>query len=213
MNVRSRATIELSLNDISVRGMKIEDVREAVDVHLHSFPDFFLSSLGSRFLYWLYRGFIEHRGGVCLVALKGEQVVGVVAGSSDQGKFFKWLLRKHWFVLGLAAGMAIVRSPRIMARLLRITRSPGDAKRSIVPAVLMSIAVLPVVQGGGVGQILVKAFLDEMTKRGATTVSLTTDRDNNSRVNSFYRRLGFRLHRELLTPEGRQMNEYVIESE
>jgi len=42
-------------------------------------------------------------------------------------------------------------------------------------------------------------------------VDLTTDRDNNDKINRFYLSLGFACERTFVTPEGRTMNEYVID--
>jgi ribosomal protein S18 acetylase RimI-like enzyme len=75
---------------------------------------------------------------------------------------------------------------------------------------LMSIAVLPETQGKGIGQALVRAFLDEAARRGLCQVDLTTDRDHNEATNCFYQNLGFTCERTFTTPEGRAMNEYVI---
>jgi len=44
-------------------------------------------------------------------------------------------------------------------------------------------------------------------------VDLTTDYMNNDSVNQFYTKLGFRCTRTIATPEGRKMNEYVLDLE
>ncbi len=75
----------------------------------------------------------------------------------------------------------------------------------------MSIAVSPDAEGKGIGGLLVKAFCAEMGKRGAPTVCLTTDKENNDRTNRFYQKQGFHLSRSFVTPEGRAMYEYVLD--
>lgn len=75
----------------------------------------------------------------------------------------------------------------------------------------MSLAVLPEAQGQRVGQALVLAFLEEASLRGLRQVDLTTDRDANDSTNRFYQRLGFACERTYTTPEGRAMNEYIID--
>jgi GNAT superfamily N-acetyltransferase len=74
----------------------------------------------------------------------------------------------------------------------------------------MSIAVRPGAAGKGTGRELVAAFGAAMAGRGVKEYSLTTDRDDNDRVNQFYLKLGFRLAGTFVTPEGRAMNEYVM---
>ncbi|RLC98294.1 MAG: GNAT family N-acetyltransferase, partial [Chloroflexota bacterium] len=72
-------------------------------------------------------------------------------------------------------------------------------------------AVLPAEQGKGIGQKLVHAFLKRASMQGARQVDLTTDLDDNEGTNLFYRQLGFRLERSFTTPEGREMNQYLID--
>jgi ribosomal protein S18 acetylase RimI-like enzyme len=75
----------------------------------------------------------------------------------------------------------------------------------------MSLAVVPDMSGVGIGQGLVNHFLATLKDNGVATVSLTTDRDENARANHFYQRLGFQIARVYETPEGRWLNEYVID--
>ena len=75
----------------------------------------------------------------------------------------------------------------------------------------MSIAVAPEAQGLGAGQLLVDAFLIEASHRNLNQVVLTTDKQNNERVNLFYCKYGFKLERSFFTHEGREMNEYSFD--
>ena len=51
----------------------------------------------------------------------------------------------------------------------------------------------------------------DVKSRGGTAIYLTTDDSNNEAVNAFYRKCGFRIERQYVTPEGRSMNEYWID--
>ena len=196
---------------VSVRPLRVEDIDQVVPVHLEAFPDVFLSLLGPRCLNRLYQGFVESRQGVCLVAVTNARILGVVGGSTDQHGFYGWLIRKHWCAFGIAGTLAALRTPRIIPRLIRILKKSKEAKPSSIPAVLMTIAVHPNAQRQGIGKKLTMAFLMEMRTRSVRAVSLTTDRDNNEAVNAFYRHYGFELAGDFVTPEGRRMNEYVID--
>ncbi len=55
------------------------------------------------------------------------------------------------------------------------------------------------------------AFLQGAAARGLTKVDLTTDTNDNEEVNAFYQKSGFTCVRSFLTPEGREMNEYLID--
>jgi len=190
--------------------MAMEDLDQVVELHIATFPNRFKSVLGPRFLYLIYRGLLEYEGGICLIAADNDKIVGIVVGSTDHGKFNVWLLRGRWFALATSTALTAIFTPRTIPSLIRILRRPKEAKQSSVPAVLMVITVLPGLQGRGIGSELTTRFLLEMRERGIPTVALTTDRDNNDAINSFYEHYGFEFRREIVSPEGRPMNEYLI---
>ncbi len=187
-----------------------EEVPEIVDIHLASFPGFFLTFLGGRFLALLYEEMRRDGEGVVLVVTFGERIEGFVAGVLHQSGFYRRLVRRKKWAFARAALGATIRRPTIVPRLFRALRRPAEARQSAADACLMSIAVRSEVAGRGVGQQLVKAFCGEMWKCDAPAVCLTTDRDHNDRTNRFYQQLGFQLSSTFVTPEGRAMNEYVI---
>lgn len=195
---------------VTIRHMTIADTPNVVRVHLQSFKGFFLSFLGEKFLYWLYRSFLEFETGVALVAEYRGEIIGVVAGTTDQSRFYKLLLRKRWHRFAAAAVAAMFKAPGIIWRLLRAVCYPRAASQAAAPALLMSLAAAPTAKGFGIGYLLLQAYLAEMAANDVAVVSLTTDRDHNEDVNRFYRKQGFELQRCYTTPEGRVMNEYVI---
>jgi ribosomal protein S18 acetylase RimI-like enzyme len=192
-----------------IRTMNDGDVEQVVALHMRSFPGFFLTFLGPRFLRLMYRGIAEDEGGVMLVADSGGAIEGFAAGVKQQSGFYSRLLRRAKWSFAFAAASAVLRRPTVVPRLFRALRRPAESVESAAEACLMSIAVDPARAGGGVGKALANAFCDEMARVGAPAVCLTTDRDGNEAVNSFYERLGFTLVRSFRTPEGRWMNEYV----
>jgi ribosomal protein S18 acetylase RimI-like enzyme len=194
----------------AVHPVRVEETPEIVDIHLASFPGFFLTFLGRRFLALLYEQIQQDDEGVVLVTTTDGRIAGFVAGVLHQGGFYQRLVkRKKWKFVRAAFG-AVLRRPAIVPRLVRALQRPAEAQRSAADACLMSIAVRPEAAGQRIGQQLVRAFCGEMWQRGAPTVCLTTDRDNNERTNRFYQQLGFQLSSTFVTPEGRAMNEYVI---
>lgn len=185
------------------------DVRDVVRIHLTSFEGFFLSFLGPAFLRELYRAIIADPNGIAFVAENDARAVGFVAGTTDADGFYKRVARARWLRFGLAAVPAFLRRPSILPRLARALYAPPSASRE-PSALLMSIAVLPVAQGSGCGAALTTEFTNAARTRGARAVTLTTDRVANDAVNSFYVRRGFSLCGTFTTPEGREMNEYVM---
>ncbi|MBU5613389.1 GNAT family N-acetyltransferase [Geomonas azotofigens] len=191
--------------------MSTDDVPGVVQVHLSSFPGFFLSFLGPRFLGIFYRGIREDESGIGYVYLNpAGEPAGFVAGTVNPRGFYKRLLKRDWLRFSLASLGPIARRPAAAGRIVRALLHPGQNPVGDSVAGLFSIGVLPELQGTGAGKLLVRAFLDEAAARGCRSVFLTTDRDGNDAVNLFYQKLGFTLERQYVTPQGRRMNEYWI---
>lgn len=191
--------------------MSSDDVSAVVEVHLESFPGFFLSYLGPRFLSLYYKGICSAPEGIAFSYLnEAGGPAGFVAGSSNPRGFYSRLLKKDWFRFSLASVGGVLRRPSAILRVARGVLHPGANPVGADVAGLFSIGVLPELQGTGAGKKLVEAFLAEAKNRGCKRVFLTTDRDNNENVNLFYQKLGFSLERQYETPEGRRMNEYWI---
>jgi len=195
-----------------IRRMEGKYVSRVVEIHRKSFPGFFLTFLGSRFLSLYYSGICAAPEGIAYIYLDAAGVpAGFVAGTSDPRGFYSKLLRKDWMRFSLASLGAIFRRPSIVGRIARAVRHPSGNPAGKDVAGLYSIGVLPSLQGTGAGGKLTAAFLEEARRRGCSRVFLTTDRDGNDAANAFYRKLGFRLEREFTTAEGRTMNEYWID--
>lgn len=194
-----------------IREMTLSDVPTVVQVHLVGFQSFFLTFLGSAFLRELYMATLDDPSGISLVAEEEQTICGFVTGIVQPSGFYRRLLRHRWWRFALAAVLPVLKRPSIIPRLLRAFSMPTQATQQEGRGTLMSIAVLPEMQGKGMGQVLVRAFLQEAMQRGLRQVDLTTDKDSNEATNRFYQNLGFTCERSYITPEGRAMNEYVID--
>lgn len=195
-----------------IRTAAPSDVSDIVAVHLQSFPGFFLTFLGDRFLQVLYDKTLALPEAIGFIGEEdGGSAAGFVIGVTSQASLYRTLLVRHWVAFAVASFGPMLRRPSIVPRLIRALRRPEEAQQSVADCLLMSIAVRPELQGQHVGGQLVDAFLGEARQRGARAVSLTTDRDGNESVNRFYQGRGFKLARSFATAEGRWMNEYVID--
>jgi ribosomal protein S18 acetylase RimI-like enzyme len=194
-----------------VRPMLPPDVDAVVGVHLTAFQGFFLSFLGPAFLRELYAGILEDPSGIALVHDRGTGADGFVAGTDHPAGFYGRVRRRRWWRFGLASVGAVMRKPAVAIRLVRTLAAPQQATTRQGRGLLMSIAVAPPAHGAGIGGQLLDAFLAVARARGLDSVSLTTDRDGNDRVNDFYIQHGFQLERSYVTPEGRHMNEYALD--
>jgi ribosomal protein S18 acetylase RimI-like enzyme len=195
----------------NIRPMRSRDVKDIVEIHLKSFPGFFLTFLGPRFLHEFYTGVLNDPAGFAFVYTDNGRVIGFVAGASAPSNFYSRLLQQRWWRFAFTSFMPALRNPLIIPRLFRAFRKPQDVSKRADTGTLMSVAVAPDAQGHGVGRTLVDAFLKEAIHRKLKYVDLTTDRDNNNSVNQFYVSRGFRCSRVFVTSEGRVMNEYIID--
>lgn len=194
-----------------IRFMNENDLKSVSNVHLASFPGFFLSFLGPRFLSLFYSGICSAPEGIAIVYLNASnQAAGFVAGTINPRGFYTRLLKRDWYKFALAAFIPVLNKPKVAIRIARAFLHPSENPPGDDVAGLFSIGVLPELQGTGAGKRLVQAFLDIARERGCKKVFLTTDRDSNDAVNSFYRKLGFTIERQYVTPEGRRMNEYWL---
>jgi ribosomal protein S18 acetylase RimI-like enzyme len=198
------------MNQVIIRKLIISEVPSIVDIHQKTFPNFFLTFLGSAFLLELYTAILSDPSGIFFVYKNVDQVLGFVAGTDQPAGFYSRLLRRRWWRFALASIKPALKQPIIIPRLLRAINKPSQAESSPDTGTLMSIGVSPKAQGRGIGKDLVQTFLQEAADRGLKWVNLTTDKDNNDRVNTFYQNLGFSCVRSYTTPEGRIMNEYLI---
>ncbi len=195
-----------------IRHMVISDITQVVTIHLTSFPGFFLSFLGHRFLVFYYSNICSASDGISFVYLDSAgNPAGFVAGATNPGKFYSRLLKQNWVRFSFASLSAICRKPTVIKRIARALFHPSQNPSGDEVAGLFSIGVLPELQGTGTGKELVQKFLKEANSKGCKRVFLTTDRDNNDKVNTFYQEQGFRIDRQYVTPEGRRMNEYWID--
>jgi GNAT superfamily N-acetyltransferase len=194
-----------------VRKLERSDIEVIAKIHLEAFQGFFLSILGSRFLKELYAAILEDRSGIAFVYEEKETILGFVAGTAEPAGFYRRLIERRWWRFGLASIGPVLSRPMIVPRLLRAFNKPDEVTCLDRSGMLMSIAVHPSSQGKGIGRILIDAFLQEALERDLQFVNLTTDKVDNRRTNDFYNQMGFQCNREFVTPEGRWMNEYVID--
>jgi ribosomal protein S18 acetylase RimI-like enzyme len=198
------------MDNLVMRLMTNLDLEAVVAIHLQSFPGFFLTFLGPKFLSLLYKSILNDHEGIVIIASADERIEGFVAGVIRQSGFYWRLIEKRKWSFALAAFGGLLRKPSIAPRLIRALKRPQESRSASAEACLMSMAVRPESQGKGIGKQLVRAFCQTLAERGVKALCLTTDQENNEQVKRFYQTVGFQVVRTYTTPEGRVMNEYMI---
>lgn len=197
---------------MKIEPLNLEHLDNVVIVHMAAFPGFFLCVLGRKFLREFYRAFLRDPGGLAYVACDERgQVLGIIAGPLDPGRFFKKLLLRRWWAFALASLKHLMRRPADTRRILRAALYRGESPSGRDRALLSSIAVLPEAQGKGIGRKLVSRWVAEAKRRGAAGCYLLTDANGNEKVNAFYQSLDWKLEVAYSTPEGRMINRYIFD--
>lgn len=186
-----------------------EYIKAIVDIHMETFPNFFLTFLGRGFLKHLYCGFMEHEQSDLIVCLDelGE-VLGFCAYSEDLSGFYKYLIKKRLIPFAWYAAGGFIRKPKIFFRLLRAFTYSDNSVKEEKYVELSSIGVAPAAKKRGVGSAMIQFLIQQIDREIFEYIKLETDRENNEGANSFYRRNGFVLYDTYETREGRKMNEY-----
>jgi ribosomal protein S18 acetylase RimI-like enzyme len=196
--------------NIVIRPVLSDDLSSIVDMHVECFPDSFLTSLGNDFLDLVYQSIVEDPGGLFLIAFSGMQLAGFAAGVTGQMSFYSRSIADRKWAFALAGLGALFKNPAIAPRMVRALKRPSEVRQASTDACLMSLGVLPELRRRGIGSRLVRAFCHELVRRDTHAVCLTTDKDETEGANNFYLGLGFKVSREIITPEGRGMNEYLL---
>jgi ribosomal protein S18 acetylase RimI-like enzyme len=196
---------------MKIRTATVDDVIAVARIHAVAFPNFFLTTLGDRFLRELYSGFLNHSSGIFFVADEAGTVVGFVAGTSSPDIFFSQMRQRRGIFFLLCVIPAVFRNPIVVARkLYSAVFYRGDKPAKLENcALLSSIGVMPMALGKNIGLELLGKFESEAFSRDARFVYLTTDQICNDRVNAFYRKCGYHEESRFLQQAHRPMLRYL----
>lgn len=190
-----------------IRKASLSDVDGIVAIHQLAFKEFFLTSLGEKFLKLYYSTFIESGEGVVYCALQDNKVVGFSACSYISKGFNTKLIKKNFVRFGAEALRLMFSKPKALIRLVKNMNKESNGatiEDNGKYAELYSIAVSPSCQGGGYGRRLLTVTEDDV-KQHNNKVSLTTDYYNNDKTIAFYRKLGYEEYYDFITYPERRM--------
>lgn len=192
---------------INIDKASMTDIDGIVEIHLAAFENFFLSSLGRKFLKIYYSSFVASKGGIVYCAKKEDDVVGFSACSYVSKDFNSSLINHNIFKFGLEIFILLFSKPKAIVRLaknMNKERNDTSIKDTGGYAELYSIAVSPTCQGEGVGKRLLTATEEDVKERNSH-ISLTTDYYNNEKTIGFYHSLGYENYYDFVTYPNRRM--------
>ncbi|MFT7155478.1 MAG: ribosomal protein S18 acetylase RimI-like enzyme [Parvicella sp.] len=195
---------------MTIKKLVPNDADRMTEIHMNSFKGFFLTSLGFRFLVEFYRALLNHSLGLGVGIHYNGQLIGFAVGTTQERGFYKQLLRSNVFGLLQSALIPLFKKP---SKILYLLNSLKGGARSYIhnSGSLLSICIDSTMQKNGAGKKLITAFEYELKNRGCKSVSLTTDTDNNDKVNYFYTGQGYNLIEVFTTANGRSMNLFLKE--
>jgi len=149
------------------KGPFLDDELKAVaTLHRQNINLGFLSQLGDRFLFYLYKSMSECDRSILIVAKQDDDVVGFISGSIGLGPVFKHLLRRHFVGVSLALlpNMASLSKLKRIAETLLYSKEEDDAG-VFPPGELLSLAVKDDFRRVGVAKQLSLALIKEFKKK------------------------------------------------
>lgn len=115
---------------ITIEKANYQDINGIVAVHLDAFKDFFLSSLGERFLRLYYRSFIDSKQGIVLCAKEDNEVVGFSACSYVCNGFNTSLVKDNLLKYMAESFVLLFTKPLALIRLVKnMTKESPEAQQ------------------------------------------------------------------------------------
>lgn len=197
---------------IKVRKATINDVTQIVAIHSDAFADFFLTSLGPRFLAFYYSCFIRSSDGIVICAEENSNIIGFAASTKKCRGFNSKLIKNNiYYFISLSFKLLLI-NPKALIRLARnVTKTSSEVVDAEDYAELYSIAVKKGGQGKGVGKELLLAIEDILKMDNVKRLSLTTDYFNNEVTIGFYKSMKFEVLYEFVTYPQRRMYRFIKE--
>lgn len=194
---------------ITVRFLTLKETKSIAALHQIAFDNFFLTSLGSKFLSKFYSSIIKSHEGVAIGAYdNNNELVGFAIGAKTKKGFYKTLLKNNFISLSLAASTSLIKRPNNINRLIKSFLTTETSNDSFLNyASLLSICVNPEKKGQKIGKHLLLAFESEIIECSAG-ITLTTDKLNNDYVNNFYVSNNYILT-DQFNQGNREMNFYI----
>lgn len=199
--------MEIKIYEIDSKDKKI--LSEIVDIHTAAFKGFFLTFMGKGFLKLMYKCYCKHESSNILVAFEESNPIGFLAYSEDLSGLYKFMLKRHFIGFAWYSMLACIRRPKYFMRLIRALNKPNEAKCEDKYVKITSICVNPDHNSKGIGSKLIEAIKTKIGSADYKYILLETDAEKNEAVNQFYLKNGFVLKSQIVTHEGRKMNEYI----
>ena len=192
---------------ISYRKSKVSDSNQIAKIHLKSFPNFFLTTLGYSFLKTYYTSCAKSKEAISICAINNEtkKILGFAVGCLNSKGFNKKLIYSNLGAYFYQTLILLFTKPVALIRLFKNLGKGNIESDKGNYAELLSIGVSPDQNGLGIGQHLLAKFENQVREKGINTITLTTDADSNDSVLRFYKKSGYKVYYDFITFPNRKM--------
>jgi ribosomal protein S18 acetylase RimI-like enzyme len=198
---------------INYRKSKVSDSNQIAEIHIKSFPNFFLTTLGYSFLKTYYRSCAKSKEAISICAINQDDknLLGFAVGCFNSAGFNKRLILSNLLEYSYRALLLLFTKPIALIRLYKNLSKNNDKGDKGNYAELLSIGVSPDQNGFGIGQQLLTKFENQVREKGINKVTLTTDADSNDSVLRFYKKSGYTVYYDFETFPNRKMLKLIKE--
>lgn len=195
---------------MNYRKVNADDIPVLVRIHMISFRDFFLTSLGDSFLETYYRHSLKSQDCIAVCACNdNNEIVGFAVGSILSRGYHKRLITKNLGAFIFTGLIIAATKPAAIIRLMLNLNKNSNPDDDGQYAELLSIAVSDSMKGQGIGKELLAEFEQKLKNHACNKVVLTTDYYNNDNVIMFYKKQGYKIYYDFVTYPKRRMYKMI----
>ena len=195
---------------MEIRDFNISDVPRIAEVHEKSFKDFFLTSLGKRFLETYYTASVNNNTSIGIGLFDSDDnLYGFATGTSQSAGFHKTLLLQNTFLFFRSLLFVSLSRPHVLVRLVKNINKKSNKIDDKQYAELLSIAILPNLKGSGYGKVLLEEFEKKLIFHNVSKIALTTDFNDNDSVIKFYNKCGYDVYYDFIAYPNRHMYKMI----
>lgn len=193
--------------DIEFRLCHKSDLTSVAMLHKMVFKNFFLSSLGLKFLHTYHQTSFKSELSVyvCAVDISSNELVGFAHGTVCSKGFNKKIILQNKLEYLKVAMILLITNPMAILQLTSNLSKRTNPNDDGLYAELFTLGVAENYQGLGVGKELMRKFESELAHLGAEVITLTTDVERNDNAIHFYKKLGYSIFYEFITLQNRAM--------
>ena len=173
-----------------IREMVIKDSKKCAKLHYDYIENSMLSQLGLFFLEQIYEEIARSKYCRGYVYVENDEVAGFIIGSQDMNSFFRSLIIKKIFTLGIPILFRVITNPRLFKNVIETLFYAKKSDIDNVEAELVSIAVHEDYRRQGIARDLFNKLVDFFKQSDIHSFKVMVDK-NNPMANKFYIDRGF----------------------